>query len=116
VAYWELLQGADVKMRKRLLGGGVTAVALVTLRHQEALARNFWGPIADNDGLRRGDPRATLHADLLGSSRTGDHGALATIFACTAAWNAYFQRRNLTSIRPSKHGVRLMGTPFTVTL
>ncbi|WP_227657763.1 hypothetical protein, partial [Candidatus Magnetaquicoccus inordinatus] len=64
-----------------ILGGGkdavlltkapILSVALVTFRHQEKKAREFWRQVALNDGLRSNDPRKILHefVDLTRTNR-----------------------------------------------
>jgi len=110
--YLSLISKAEPQLRKRLLAGGVIAVAFFTLRYQPEKARQFWKGVADNDGLRRGDPRHTYISDLLARNlNTGT--ILQRTFAPAAAWNAFFDGRQLKIIKVYEdRPVRLHGTPI----
>jgi len=108
----ECLKGGDSRIKKKLLGGGVTAVALVTLKNQEEIATEFWRGVAKNDGLSKGDPRHTLVMDLL--TRAMNSGAShQSISAPAAAWNAFYAGRKLHHIKVLEtDAVKIAGTPF----
>jgi hypothetical protein len=94
---------------------GATAVALVTLRHQNEIATEFWGGIAKNDGLKRGDPRSAFLTDI--QNRTFNRGISSQSYvAATRAWNAYFEKKELFLIRvTSDYKSPILGTPYSVT-
>lgn len=102
-------KGLYDKLRKT----GPVAVALYTLRHQPARARTFWQGIADNDGLRRGDPRHTLIQDLM--SRDVVTGAVRQrVQQSSLAWNAFCEGRDLKIIKCiTGSPLYLWGTPIT---
>lgn len=98
--------------KSKLYASGVMAVALVTLRHQPAKAVQFWRGIADDDGLRKGDPRKTLLQDF--ESRRVNYGThLQRIIPSITAWNAFYEGRNISIIRVSESSqVLVSGTPI----
>lgn len=108
----ECLKKSDGRVKKKLLIAGVTAVALVTLRHRPDEAFEFWNDVAKNDGLKKGDPKHTLAMDLL--TRTMSKGASHQSFASPAtAWNAFYEGRSLSIIKVlDTDAVRIAGTPY----
>ena len=87
------------------------AVALYTLRHQPARAHEFWSGLAKNDGLRRGDPRATLIQDYLTRS-VGIGSARQRVQQTTLAWNAFCEGRDLKIIKCIEDApIVIWGTP-----
>lgn len=110
-----LIALAPEPVRKKLRIKTIFAVALVTVHHQPEVAANFWGGLTKNDGLRRGDARATLLQDIM--SRNFHAGLVSQGFAVPAiAWNAFWDRRDLKVINKVSAGrtIRLHGTPYTV--
>lgn len=101
-------KGLGVKMR----GTGVMAVALYTLRHQPSRAKDFWVGMAENDGLRKNDPRGTLINDLLTRS-VGTGSVRQKIQQPALAWNAFCEGRDLKIIKCiDGASVTLWGTPL----
>ena len=104
------------KASKTLLAGmrlpGMVAVALYTLRHQPARANEFWTGMAEQDGLRKHDPRATLYRDIL--TRTLNTGSIRQRVQMPAlAWNAFCEGRDLKIIKCIDGAVlTLWGTPL----
>lgn len=102
--------------KKALLQGmrstGILAVALYTLRHQPARAREFWMGLAEHDGLRKNDPRATLYSDIL--TRTMVTGSIRQRVQQPAlAWNAFCEGRDLKIIKCiDGAAITLWGTPL----
>lgn len=101
-------------VRRKLHLSTVAAVALVTISASAEVGADFWGGLALNDGLRRGDPRATLLQTMI--DRDFGRGlAQSPILACTLAWNAYWERRDLKIIKlMTGRTLRLLGTSYTV--
>lgn len=107
------LDGLRVARKKKFLSGAVTAVAVITFRYQSEAAWQFWSAVAQNDGLKRGDPRHALAMDML--SRTGKNGNSAMSFGPSiVAWNAFFEDRKLQLLRvhPETFVAAIAGTPF----
>lgn len=113
-AFEAAIKGASGSCRIRLMSGSVTSVALVTLRVHPSEAMLFWRGIADNDGLRRGDPRATLRAWLLESSGRGAPQAI--IYATARAWNAFAEGKDLNAIRVTSTPIRIAGSSIVVSI
>lgn len=110
----KLMKPADKRVAKKMMSSGFFATALVTMKHQPDQAYEFWGGLFLNDRLRRGDPRSTLHADML--TRDYKHGLMQqTVVVPTKAWNAFFENRDLKIIKVQQgQKFRLLGTPYTV--
>ncbi|MBF0115630.1 MAG: hypothetical protein HQM04_11400 [Magnetococcales bacterium] len=105
-----------------LMKAPVLSVALVTFRHQEVKAEEFWRQVAMNDGLRSNDPRKILHEfiDLTRANRGSfNRGSKAVTpayvsRAVAVAWNAFFSGSSITRINvvdPDREIV-LKGTPY----
>jgi hypothetical protein len=109
--YERMIAEAPRVVRKYLMGAQVTSVALVTIKHQPELAKEFWGGVAANDGLRRGDPRHTYLRDLQTRSTAGSHNAGA--IAAAYSWSAFVENREITHLKVYDNSrVRIAGTPF----
>lgn len=106
-----ILQLAPSSVKKRLLNAQAVAVALVLLRDQPEEARAFLTGIAEDDGLRRDDPRKAFLIDLAGRQwrRQSLDGSLTMAYA----WNAFFLRRPLSQLKVLQNSrFRLEGTAF----
>ena len=86
------------------------ASAMICYNYSKSKAIEFWGKIAEDDGLRKKDPRKTLLDWLRESQTTGGGGAARNkkvyrdhelVKGCAAAWNAFHERRDLQFIRVS---------------
>lgn len=110
--YEAAIKSAGVTLSEKLRQTGPVSVGLYTLRHQPAKAREFWKGVADNDGLRKGDPRHTLVQDLL--ARSMNTGSVRQRVQQSAlAWNAFFTGRDLKIIKCVVGAtITLAGTPL----
>lgn len=110
--YNQLIQSAPAHVRSKLINAGVMAVALVTIRYQPAKASLFWRGIAEDDGLRKGDPRKTLLQDFdIRKVNSGAH--LQRVVPAITAWNAFYENRNIQIIRVSEASLIVVrGTPI----
>lgn len=109
---WEAaIKGASSAVKKRLGTQGALAVALLTFRHRPSVADKFWRGVADNDGLRKGDPRHTYLRVL--SAEIGVRGGTSEAAARNAAtcWNAFFENRQITMVKGGDGPIRIAGTP-----
>lgn len=105
--YFQALKKTTGKIRAKMNTAGVMSVALYTFRYQPAKAHQFWHGLAENDGLRRDDPRATLLRDMM--ERTANTGSnRQTVQVPAAAWNAFCEGRPLKIIKC------ITGAPLTV--
>ena len=113
--YQALIAPATTGLRRKLSDNtGLIAVAVYTLRHQPAKAHEFWGGLARNDGLKKGDPRNTLIDDLM--TRNLQSGSVRQrVQQSTVAWNAWFEGRPLKIIKciPGA-AITVAGTPLGV--
>lgn len=111
ILYQKCLAASLTALPARFRSVGVAAVAFATLRYQPELGEVFWSYAVANDALRVGDPRRTLHLDLVG--RTGKRGTEYDLAKSAAtAWNAFFEKRPLKLIRALEGPIRIAGTPF----
>ncbi|WP_288082878.1 hypothetical protein [Pseudomonas sp.] len=103
---------ADAHIKRRLLRAGTMAVALFTLKHQREKAVMFWKGVAENDGLRKTDPRSRLISDF--STRTLNQGsARQAIQQSALAWNAFYEGRELKIIKCIEGAeIIVAGTPM----
>lgn len=110
--YEKCLGKLPTQVGSKYRSGGVAAVALVTLRYQPILAKEFWSGSAANDGLRKGDPRLALHNDLL--TRAMNAGsAVQSVFVPAYAWNAWFNDKPIKIIKVyATRRATIDGTPF----
>lgn len=107
--YDTIVKNADRPLKKKLLNAGTMAVALVTLKYQGQDAIDFWTAVADDDGLRKADPRKAL-VDVF-RSRNMVGSLMDTMTYPAAAWNAWYEGRTLRSLRASDT-VSINGTPY----
>jgi hypothetical protein len=108
---WETAtKAAPTLVKKRLSTQGALAVALMTFRHQPQSAAEFWGGVAENDGLRKGDPRHSYLAVLTGPSGMKDGSAATTAGYAAAGWNAFFEGRQNNYLKLTGAAFRIAGT------
>ena len=110
VDYQSCLDGGISSRTNRYRNAGVVAVALVTLRYQNVMAKVFWAESVRDNALESDDPRHALHLHLATAKRSVQEFALAE--ACCNAWNAFFRNRRLTICKTLGHPLRVLGTPF----
>lgn len=110
--YEQITKLAKTALLQGMRSTGVVAVALYTLRHQPARAHEFWAGLAEQDGLRKNDPRATLYSDML--TRTMVTGSIRQRVQQPAlAWNAFCEGRDLKIIKCiDGAAITLWGTPL----
>ena len=111
--YHGCLEGGDGLVVSYLWRMPVAAVGLATLRHQPERAVDFWHGAAQEDGLSRNDPRAQL-VKWLRAHRSNSHGTFIYARYVAAAWNAFFERREIERVQVSDASgpMRLFGTPY----
>lgn len=97
--------------RGKFKAAAIVAVAVVTFRYQSETAWQFWTGVAQNDGLKRGDPRLALCNDMMTRRATG--ASTAAFAPAIIAWNAYFNERPLQLIKVLDNFSPIIdGTPF----
>lgn len=111
-AFEQIIGRSKTALRAKLRSTGIVAVAMYTLRYQPAKAQEFWTGLAENDGLRKNDPRATLITDLL--TRGLNSGSIRQRVQQPAlAWNAWCEGRDLKIIKCiTDSPITLWGTPL----
>lgn len=110
--YDRLITDAPARIKTRLMRPTIAAVALATIKHAPEQAEQFWKGIAENDGLRRGDPRHTAILDLI--NRDLDKAQYnAGAVAVAAAWNAFVEERQLNHTKVyDTSTVKIALTPY----
>jgi hypothetical protein len=110
-AWEDVVKSASTTIKQRLSNQGALAVALMTFRHQPAKAVEFWQGVAENDGLRKGDPRHTYLRVLnseIGCKKGTAEGPARHAATC---WNAFYGGRSLTMCKMIDGVLRISGTP-----
>lgn len=101
--YEQIISVADKHISQKMHGQGAMASGLCLLRHQPAKALQFLSGIAENDGLRKYDPRARLIADF--HQRSLNTGSIRqSVQQIAAAWNAFYEGRDLKIIKCIEDG------------
>lgn len=110
--YEGIIEAAEHNLRSRLRRPATVAVAVLTLKYQPEKAVAFWSGVAENDGLRRGDPRHTFISDILNRVLSAGTSMQSVIVPATA-WNAWFEGKTIMQIKVvGSAPPRLLGTPF----
>ena len=103
---------ADNFIKRKLMGAGCMAVALMTYRHQPQRAHEFWHGLAEDDALPKHDPRKRLIADFM-ERRLNSGSAMQPVYQPMLAWNAWNEGRELKIIRIRDNTrLNLWGTPL----
>lgn len=112
--YFDAISPANGVMKPKFNRSPVIAIGLATMLDQQERAEAFWRGAAADDGLRKADPRKALITFLVGKSTAiGDPAVYMKYVA--ALWNAFFEGRKVTAVRPidlGKIGVTIRGTRF----
>lgn len=115
--YLEAINFTETKIdRRRFLRSGAVSIGLVTLRHQNERAWDFWAAAAADDGLRSRDPAHRLSTWLLTNPAGG--GTRRGVFHAryiASCWNAFYEGRELSKVYPADVdlvGITIAGTPF----
>ena len=97
----------------RLRAASIASVALVTFRHQPAVAATFWRNVAMDDGLRKGMPEHAL-VRFIQENPVQKVGAESLLRAVIMAWNAAFQGRQIAFVRAvtERTPINIAGTPY----
>jgi hypothetical protein len=120
-AFFETIHGGGTDA-VLLTKAPILSVAMVTFRHQEKKAREFWRQVAMDDGLRSNDPRKILHEfiDLTRVNRGPFIRGNKTVTpayvarAAAVAWNAFYSGNSITRINvvDPEREILIKGTPY----
>lgn len=106
------IEGMPGIRRLKFKNGAVVAVAVATFRYQSETAWAFWTGVAQNDGLKRGDPRLALCNDFMTRRAVGSR-SIEAFAPSIIAWNAFFNERPLQLIKVLDTFQPIIdGTPF----
>ncbi len=94
-AFYAATRGGTSEVESLLRRAPVLAVALATFRHAPELAETFWGGLAREDGLRRGDPRHKLLSWMRNMPIVRVGSSILYCMYVAAAWNAFYEGRTL---------------------
>ena len=105
---------APIREKRKLRSGGLFALGIVTTRAMPEKSKDFWTGIADNDGLRRNDPRATF-LNYISNHDMSSGVANAAVYAGARCWNAFVDGRDQKIIKvPAGGRVKVAGTNIEV--
>jgi len=109
------IRAGDQETRRLLTRTPILAVATVTAHWCPEEAESFWQSTAENDGLRRGDPRRALLDYLRGHASVRARINVEARYAA-AVWNAAQGKRTFerVSSRATVYPVDIDGTPYRI--
>lgn len=111
--YFGAVSTAPKSFGGRLKRAGYVAVGMATFKYQPEKAAQFWGGVAADDGLRKGDPRKALirhmtEVTLRGGSAYSSEGFVAAALC----WNAFYENRQLSVLKLGAANFYIAGTPI----
>lgn len=111
----EAVHGGTTEATNMMRRAGILSVALETSLHQPSMSIEFWGRVAHDDGLKKGDPEKALLSWLRNQGNTSGTGSqVAHARAAALAWNAAFKGEAREMIKPNAMTeFYLFGTPHT---
>lgn len=92
--YYDVIFGCDGYLGRTLRRKPIMAVGLITLGARPVKGTEFWKGTAENDGLRKGDPRHTLMRWLLSNDARTTPPMIQSRVVATA-WNAFYEERTI---------------------
>lgn len=94
----------------------IFSVALVTLRHQEAKAIEFWREMIEDNGLLQTDVRKRISTIILRNVRPKPNAMNGLSLQIVNAWNAFFKSKSLHNLNLSKNltEIQIAGTPVII--
>jgi hypothetical protein len=109
--YDAIISVAERPLKRAMANSSIIAVAIVTLKYSHEKAVSFWRGVAEDDGLKKGDPRRHLISALTERSFSGSPNQIAVLAA--KAWNAWFADVPLYNLKYlNGEQCRPSGTPF----
>lgn len=109
VEFQGAIEKAPARVKKTLTSSTATAVSLMILRHSREAALDFLTGVANDDGLRKGDPRKTL----LEYIAEGRNSTKRSVMWFGTPWNAFYNGETCKIIRCSINTpIKICGTPL----
>lgn len=108
----------DGDARNMIIQQASMSIALITFRYQPEKANEFWRQVAQDDGLRSGDPRKTIHRFLRTTKRASMSAARVDPRRISRriahAWNAFCEGRDLqiSQVQDPTKLLIIAGTPY----
>lgn len=102
----------------KLCSARLASIGLVTLRGAHKKAILFWTSVAEDSGLKRGDPAKALLDCLKMYNPSTPHPTHNATFFCAPiiAWNCHMRGSRLNSIKTDGiNTLKIDGTPYTIT-
>lgn len=98
----DIIAPCGTVIRNKIHKAGVLSMALLTVKYRQGEARKFWKQVAQDDGLKIGDPRKTLRNWILkyddnSKARYPVHPNTFSI-AVMQAWNKFMMEESLKTI------------------
>ena len=114
-AHGEITRRVPCAIRSKMTSGLVTALACAIIDAQEKIAVPFLESIANNDGLKKGDPRHTFFQELIRPNAL-NREVLKTMQRFGLCWHSHFDGEKRFSYGKLGDGVTvpLAGTDFVI--
>ncbi len=111
--YYQSFFNCDSAIGIALKRKSVMSVALITFACQPEKAFAFWNGMAENDGLKKGDPRRTLHSFLLANAAKSIYPHAYSRYVA-AAWNSWFKGETNLQLKvyDGSKPIRIMGSSY----
>lgn len=109
----EAMKSAPPLNQRIVMRAAVLAVALETALYDAETAVRFWGGLAQDNGLTKGDARKTLLQWLLSHKAAKGIDAYLQTRACAIAWNKFTEGKSALDLRPNVIGkITINRTPW----
>lgn len=97
-----ILKNSPPPVKLAMRKSSVYASAYITLRYAPDLAKEFWGDIAADNGLKQGDPKKVLLHGMMGShhftSKRGWSGIKIQAIFISKCWNYFVAGTSITKV------------------
>jgi hypothetical protein len=113
IEFFDTIANRNQALALRMRNAACVGVALVTFKYQCTYARKFWEAVANNDGLKVGQPERTL-VEYLYEKTTEKAGLNHYARSVANCWSAFFENREITrtQVRDPQANINIAGSPF----
>lgn len=113
IEFYDTISGRNQALYNRMKNAAVLSVALVTFKYQCSFARKFWGNVAENDGLKVGQPERAC-VEFLYENTLSKKGMNVYARRVANCWSAFFENRVIsrTQVKDPDSNINIAGTPF----